>query len=167
MESSQLSHFEVTNKISNKQIVVVTQNIRTPENVGMILRISEAFGVKKVILIGDSPNLSNKKVLRTARSTEKKLVIEFVPNMDNVIDELRVDKFQLLALEATNDSSSISQYLFSKNNKIAIFIGAERFGIDKASLKQLDACVHINLFGKNSSINVVNALAIGLFEITK
>jgi len=56
---------------------------------------------------------------------------------------------------------------FSKYQKIAIFIGAERFGIDEKTLTNLNAIVHINMFGKNSSINVVNSLGICLYEITR
>ena len=167
MNSIQLTHNQVRNNNNNKEIIVITDTIRTPENVGMIFRVSEAFGVKKVILLGDSPKLSNKKVLRTARSTEKNLQIEYVDEIQLVVDDLIKNNFQLIGLELTNSSIGINQFTVSSINKIAIFIGAERFGIDEKILKQLEKIVHIDLFGKNSSINVVNALAIALFELTK
>ncbi len=37
----------------------------------------------------------------------------------------------------------------------------------KAILQQVDAIVHINMFGNNSSMNVVQATSIALYEITK
>ena len=51
--------------------------------------------------------------------------------------------------------------------KLALFIGAERTGISDEIIPELNECVHIDMFGKNSSINVINALSIGLYEITK
>ena len=162
----QLIHSQVVNNKLIKELVVVSENIRTPENVGMLFRISEAFGVKKVFLVGESPNLENKKVLRTARSTDKNLDIQLFNNSEEVIKKLSQDGFQLVGLELTSKSKNIAISDFSKN-KIAIFIGAERFGLSQETLQKLDKSVHINLFGKNSSINVVNALAIALYQITQ
>jgi 23S rRNA (guanosine2251-2'-O)-methyltransferase len=167
MKPIQLTHLQVSNKKTDKDIVVVSNQIRTPENVGMLFRVAEAFGVKSVILAGDSPNLTNKKVLRTARQTEKKLNITCVESIDNVIPELKKNEFHLIGLELTNTSSLLKTYDFNSHKKIAIFIGSERFGIDTSTLEQLDVHLHFNLFGKNSSINVVNALAISLYEITR
>ncbi len=167
MKTKQLAHEEVANKKSKKEIVVVTDGIRTPENVGMIFRIAEAFGVKKVFLVGESPDLNNKKVIRTARSSQKALEIQFLKTMPNLMKKLKKENYLLLGLELTNTSTSIHKFDFTKNKKIALFIGAERFGIAEETLAALDANVHINLFGKNSSINVVNALGICLYEITR
>jgi len=167
MNQVQLTHKEVSNDKSDKEIIIITDSIRTPENVGMLFRISEAFGVKKIILTGDSPNLSNKKVLRTARSTEKELDIQFVANIEEIINTLKTEKYKLIGLEMTSGSKSLHKTDFSSTPMLALFIGAERFGITSTILKQLDTVVHIDLFGKNSSVNVVNALAIALYEITR
>jgi tRNA G18 (ribose-2'-O)-methylase SpoU len=43
----------------------------------------------------------------------------------------------------------------------------EKEGIDSEILKELDSILHFDLFGNNSSINVVNALSVALYEITK
>ncbi len=163
----QLVHSEVLNHDVKTEIIVIAENIRTPENVGMLFRVSEAFGVKKVFLIGDSPNLENKKVLRTARSTEKQLSVQFFETSLNVISQLKKENYKLIGLEHTDKSESLHIANFSNIKKIALFIGAERFGIEQDTLSQLDMVVHINLFGKNSSINVVNALTATLYEITK
>jgi len=163
----QLDHFEVVNKQAIKDVIVVSENIRTPENIGMLFRVSEAFGVKKVFLVGDSPNLYNKKVLRTARSTEKQLEIKLFEDSIPLIKKLKKENYQLVGLELTDISVSLPSTNFLNQDKIALFIGAERFGLSKQTLAQLDRSIHIDLFGKNSSINVINALAIALYELTK
>ncbi len=167
MKPKQLTHKEVENKKNTKEIIVVADGIRTPENVGMLFRIAEAFGVKKVFLVGESPDLKNKKVIRTARSTQKELEIQYLETMPKLIEILKKETYKLIGLELTNTSKSISKFDFTKNKKIALIIGAERFGITPKTLTSLDATVHINLFGKNSSINVINALGICLYEITR
>ncbi len=165
MKTKQLIHSEITNNSKVKEIIVITENVRTPENIGMLFRVSEAFGVKKVFLVGDSPDLTNRKVIRTARNTEKELSIQYFNEMQPLLDSLKNDNYFLIGLELTNNSQNIKNYDFNKHQKIALFIGAERFGISDTTLQNIDVCVHIEMFGKNSSMNVVNALGICLYEI--
>ena len=48
-----------------------------------------------------------------------------------------------------------------------MIVGDENFGISEAVLKVSDTIIHINMFGQNSSMNVVQATTIALYEITK
>ena len=50
---------------------------------------------------------------------------------------------------------------------MVLVIGDENFGISESILKQSDAVIHIDMFGHNSSMNVVQATNIALYEITK
>ena len=163
----QLTHTEVTNTKTNKELIVVAEEIRSPDNVGMILRVSEAFGCKKVIFLGDTANLENRRVKRTARSADKELEVIFNQDSNQVISHLKEENFKLIGLEITDDSQPLKGFDFSITNKIAIFIGNERNGIDFPILKEMDSILHFDLFGKNSSINVVNALSVALYEITR
>ncbi len=163
----QLTHNEVTNTKTNKEIIVVAEEIRSPDNVGMILRVSEAFGCKKVIFLGDTADLENRRVKRTARSADKELEVLFNQHSHEVIQHLKEEKFNLFGLEITDDSLPLKGFDFTERNKIALFIGNERNGIDFPILKEMDAILHFDLFGKNSSINVVNALSVALYEITR
>lgn len=167
MKAKQLTHSEITNNSKTKELIIISENIRTPENVGMLFRISEAFGVKRIFLVGDSPDLKNKKVLKTARNTERELSIESLVEMQPLLNSLKEENYFFIGLELTNNSKNLKEYDFTKHNKIALFIGAERFGISEKTLENLNAIVHIEMFGKNSSINVVNALGICLYEISK
>ena len=164
---TQLSHNEIKNTATNKEIIVVADEMRSPENVGMILRVSEAFGSKKVIFLGDSPTLEKRKVKRTSRSAEKGLAVSFNQLPQEIIKDLKARGFKLIGIEITDNSSAIKEYDFSKINKLAVFIRNEKEGINSAILKQLDSILHFDLFGKNSSINVVNALSVALYEITR
>ena len=163
---SQLIHQEYKKSSHSKEIIIVCENIRTPENLGMIFRVSEAFGCKKVFVLGDSPSLDNKKVQRTARNTDKTLDVTYSNELENTIEFLLEDNFSLYALELTSISTSLDKINMNES-KIALFVGAERQGLSEEALKLIPQHVHINLFGENSSINVVNALSIALFQLTK
>ena len=53
------------------------------------------------------------------------------------------------------------------NQNIALIVGDENFGISEDVLKLCDAVIHIPMYGQNSSMNVVQATNIALYEITK
>jgi len=50
---------------------------------------------------------------------------------------------------------------------VALVIGDENSGISEEILSQCKKQVHITMFGKNSSMNVSQAAAIALYELTK
>lgn len=164
---NQLAHYQIKNSSHNKELIVISDNLRTPENVGMMIRVAEAFGAKKVITCGDSPDLTNKKVLRLARSCEKNILFDSNKDILEAISQLKNDNYTLIGLEITKNSLPIQSFDFKPLNKIALVIGSERQGISDSAIKQLNHTVHFNLFGKNSSVNVINALSIGLYEITR
>lgn len=146
---------------------MVAHEIRSPENVGMIVRVSEAFGCKEVVFLGNSPNLENNRVKRTSRSSEKELKIYFNQNSDQVINELQKNKYELMALEITKKSIPLKKVDFTKQDKIALLIGNERHGISENLLNIIDCHLHFDMYGKNSSMNVVNSLSVALYEITR
>ncbi len=163
----QLNHHNTQNTTVKFPIVVIGEEIRTPQNVGMSLRCSDAFGVSKFYLNSNSPNLENRTVQRTARNTDKTLDIVSYNNTKEVIDFLKKEGYTVIALEITNNSKPINTYNFTQHKKIALLIGSERFGINEEALKMCDESIHISMFGHNSSMNVVNSLSISLYEITK
>jgi tRNA G18 (ribose-2'-O)-methylase SpoU len=72
-----------------------------------------------------------------------------------------------VSLEITSNSEPIHDYAFPKNQPITLVVGDENFGVSEEILKLSDAVIHIDMFGQNSSMNVVQAANIALYEITK
>ena len=83
------------------------------------------------------------------------------------IQELKAENYTLIALEITEKSIPISELKLEKNSKIAIVIGDENHGVSASILEQCDTVVHIEMYGQNSSMNVVQATSIALYEFTK
>lgn len=163
----QLNHESTQNTKRKFPLVVVGEELRTPQNVGMSIRCSEAFGVQQFFLNQNSPDLSNRLVQRTARNTDKNIKVTVYQNIIPLLNQLKEDGYTLIALEITNQSKSILKYSFNAHKKIALLIGSERFGIQEEALAMCDDSIHIPMYGENSSMNVVNSLSVSLFEITK
>jgi len=162
--SLQLNHEQKRFSEKKFPITLICDRIYFQDNIGSIFRISEAFGVEKIIFIGENLPLNPRKINRTSRSTHLAIPYEVIDNEDEITNHL-ID-FEVIALEITSNSQAI-QDLEIPNKKIALIIGNEISGISDKLLEISNQTVHIEMFGKNSSMNVVQAAGIALFEITK
>ena len=109
----------------------------------------------------------HRKISKTARSSEERVAHSQIVDTVAAIRQAQQKGFRVLALEITNTSRAIGRYDFRSLDKIALLVGGERHGVDQATLEAVDGCLHIPMFGLNTSINVVTALSIGLYEVTK
>lgn len=167
MSIKQLAHSEIKNEQKEFPIAVLCENFLSPENVGMTFRSCEAMGVQHLYLSGSTPAPPNRKLTKAARSAHHK--VAFTQELDNIglLQQLKAAGYTLIGLEITNQSQDIRTFDFTTFDKIVLVAGAERYGISEATLQQLDATVHIPMYGVGSSMNVVTALSIGLYEAVR
>jgi tRNA G18 (ribose-2'-O)-methylase SpoU len=162
----QLTHSEYHSEIKTFPIIVFADHLRTPENIGMLFRVCEAFGVEKLYLHEESPNPQSISVKRIARSTNRIVNYQTYSNPIAVLNDLRAQACNILALEITNASKPLQLYKIAADQKTVLVIGAERNGISDEILKCCDEVVHIPMYGSNSSMNVINSLSVALYTLT-
>lgn len=105
--------------------------------------------------------------MKTSRATEKVVDYSIQESAISAVEELKNEGYQIVSLEITNTSEPIHSYTFSTEKPLVLVVGDENFGISDAILKISDAIVHIDMFGQNSSMNVVQATNIALYEMTR
>lgn len=170
----QLTHDQISNDLCDKKkqfpICILSDNIEFPRNIGGLFRIAEAFGVEKIYLSGlsdkKSVTASDLKIRKAARSTHKTVDFSYTESAIEVLDQLKQDGYSIISLEITSASTNIRQFCKSKLNKICLIIGSEKNGISQSLLEASDHTIHIAMYGQNSSMNVVAATAIALYELT-
>jgi len=162
----QLNHHNTFFKKKCFPIILICENVTHASNIGSLFRIADAFGIEKIIFCGNDIRFS-KKSKKTSRATEKTVVSQIRKSLIEVTSEIKKKNYQLIALEITTKSKPIQTYQFNTKAPIALIIGNENFGISKTILNICDETLHISMFGQNSSMNVVQAANIALYEITK
>ncbi len=162
----QLTHYNTNFKTHTFPITLVCDNVTNAPNIGSLFRIADAFGIEKLILCGEHIPLG-RKITKTSRATEKTVNYNIENSASNVIENLKSKGYQIISLEITNTSKPIHSLKFSTEKPIALVIGDENFGISEGILNMSDLIIHINMFGNNSSMNVVQATNIALYEMTK
>lgn len=140
--------------------IVVAYQIKTPENIGSILRLADNAGCKKVIIVTDDENIRMSKVRKTAGLSYDSMNWEICP-ISELFQRIPSD-YTTISLETSSDSESIFKTNLPK--KMAIIVGNEVVGVDSEILDKSDLIIHIPLYGHNTSMNVSHALAVALFE---
>lgn len=162
----QLTHQNTNFKKQKFPIILVCDNISNAPNIGSLFRTADTFGIEKLIFCGDAVSLG-KRMSKTSRSTEKYVNYQLNQCIETVISNLKASNYMLLAIEITEASLPLRIFQIKTEQPIALIIGNENFGISASILKQCHTTLHINMYGNNSSMNVVQAASIALYELTK
>lgn len=163
----QLNHESVPFEKRQFPIILVCDSIVFQPNIGSLFRICEAFGVEKILFLGIGNQMNHRKINKTSRSTHLHVPYELYETKEDIMAFLIKNEYEIIALEITSNSIPIENVEISKNKKIALLIGNEIEGVSDYFLKKSNQVTHIEMFGKNSSMNVVQATGIALYELTR
>jgi tRNA G18 (ribose-2'-O)-methylase SpoU len=164
--ATQHSHRTTPFSKKRRNIILLCDGIQSPANIGALFRLSDALGVHRIIFCNTPLDFSSNRLLRTARNTVS--IVPYTISEVTTLSELEALKkvnYTTLALELTDTSIPLKEFSV-ENRDIVIIIGNERHGVSKEILSQVDYCIYIEMFGKNSSMNVVQATAIALYALT-
>jgi tRNA G18 (ribose-2'-O)-methylase SpoU len=134
---------------------IAIENLERDFNMGTIVRNANAFGVRKIHVIG-----SKQWNKRGAMMTDKYLDIVYHGTIDEFIDSVK-DKV-LIAIDNVEGSTALASTTLDEN-AIMIF-GSEGPGISDELLRRCDKIVAIEQFGSTRSINVGVAAGIAMYE---
>ncbi|WP_299336747.1 TrmH family RNA methyltransferase [uncultured Psychroserpens sp.] len=162
----QLDHYSTNFNKRTFPITLVCENVNNAPNVGSLFRTADAFGVSELIFCGKHIPLG-RKMTKTSRATEKVVNYSISESSFDVVNKLKSQGYFVIALEITTNSKPLKLYTFPKNQSLALIIGDENFGISEDILGLCDEIIHIDMYGQNSSMNVVQATSVALYEMTK
>jgi len=147
------------------EFYVICDNIRSLENIGSIFRTSDALGVSKIFLCGISGKPPHHKISKTALGAEETVPFEYYKQTGRLIDKLKRDKIQIIALE--QDKKAISYDKFKPKFPLALIVGNEVKGVSKKILQKSDKIIFLPMYGKKESLNVSVSFGIAGYEIIK
>lgn len=166
--SNNISSFKKFNELRKDNLsahiskpLIVADRLRTPENMGSILRLAANIGAKKTLFISDVAHLFRlRKIKKNAASARDKTEWEIRDEDD--LSKLIPSDYQLVAIETSEDAHNLFEFQFPE--KVAFLVGNEVYGIRPEILKQAHHQVYIPIPGPVSSLNVSHALSVVIFE---
>ena len=116
----QLNHESVPFRNQEFPIILVCDTILFQPNIGSLFRISEAFGVEKILFLGIGNQMNPRKINKTSRSTHLHVAYELFETKETLSDYLTSNDFEIIALEITSESKPLAEVEIPKNKKIAL-----------------------------------------------
>lgn len=138
------------------------ENIRSLHNIGSAFRTCDGFNVDKIMLCGYSACPPHQDISKTALGAEQVVDFEKHSEILTLINQLKNDGFDIVALEKTKYSEDIKNFKWPK--KTFLIVGNEISGVSPTTLEKCDYTVHIFMGGIKESYNVASALAIALYD---
>lgn len=144
------------------KFVVICDDIRSLFNVGSIFRTADAVGVDRIYLCGitgrPGRSKSDEKLSKVALGAEKIVSWEYRKQSWRLLDELKMQGFEIVSLELTPES--INYVRFKPKFPLALVIGNEVEGVKPPLLKRSDKRIQIPMRGQKESLNVSVAFGI-------
>jgi tRNA G18 (ribose-2'-O)-methylase SpoU len=142
-----------------------------------MFRTADGMGVDKIFVTGftQRPSLkeyemqtkAEKMLSKTALGADKYVEWEGARNISTVIERLKKERVQIVALE--QDERSIDYRKLNseigKDQDVALIVGNEPKGVDKRILKKCDKIIEIPMRGQKKSLNVAVSVGVAGYEI--
>jgi 23S rRNA (guanosine2251-2'-O)-methyltransferase len=157
-------HADASDPIASRRMVLVMDQITDPHNAGAILRTAAAFGVSAVV-VQDRHSPPESGVLAKAASGALDIVpIVVAVNIARTLEELGKLEFWRIALAGDGDMALKDA---RHDGDVALVVGSEGDGIRRLVRERCDVSAYVPIDGAMESLNVSNAAAVALYEISR
>ena len=137
-------------------LIIALENTERDFNMGTIVRSANAFGVRRVIVIGRRQ--WNK---RGAMATDKYLHVEYLPTTAEFVERMREEGRSIVAIDNVPGSVELAQTELPRN--AVLVFGQEGPGISEELIDAAGVIVAIEQFGSTRSINVGAAATVAMY----
>ena len=144
-------------------LVVVTESIEKPGNLGTILRSADAARVSAVIVCDRTTDIHNPNVVRASTGTMFSVPIAEATS-EEALAWLREKGFRILT--ATPHAEKL-HFEVDLTGNVAIALGAEQYGLTARWMDGAELRVRIPMLGLADSLNVSAAATILLYEAVR
>jgi 23S rRNA (guanosine2251-2'-O)-methyltransferase len=147
---------------NHSPVIILTDGITDPHNLGAIIRTAEALGTQGLILPQRRSVGINSTVMKVAAGALEYYPVARVVNLNRALEKLKEEGFWIYGTSA-HTGNPLHKVDFK--GAIGLVIGSEGEGLSLLTQKKCDLLVEIPLTGKTPSLNASVATAIALYEV--
>lgn len=162
-------------KLDKLPLILMADNVRSAQNIGSILRTSDALLVEEVIMAGISATPPSVEITKTSLGAEQSVAWRYVENGVAEVERLKEEGMAIFVLEQIHQSIALQNLMDAvdkvmENNaasKMLLVVGNEVHGVDQAIVDLADFALEIPMHGIKHSLNVAVSAGIALWEFYK
>ncbi len=143
--------------------VIFGYQLKSPENMGHMIRLAANFNCQRVLFVGDKEQVRESKIKKVAGAAFEIVNWSFVGEEDWM--GVLGDEYKYVAIETALNSIDITK--FDMPDNVAFVFGNEIHGLADDIVQQCDAAVHIPMTGRIKSMNVSQSCVVALYEWTR
>lgn len=150
--------------------IAVLENVMNPTNVGAIMRSAAALNIDAVLLTPACSNPLYRRAIRVSMGTVFQIPWTFIG--DEATDQPAVDMellknlgFKTVSMALEDDSVSIDNKALMQEDRLAIILGSEGYGLSQKTIKVSDYTVLIPMSHGVDSLNVAAASAVAFWQL--
>ncbi|KAB7743998.1 RNA methyltransferase [Nostocoides sp. F2B08] len=154
---------ELDEMIGPDPLVLVSQGVEKPGNLGAMLRTADAAGVSAVVAADPVTDWSNPNVVRGSKGTVFAVPVA-AASTERTMAWARERGIRTVATTPDTDTLHTEVDL---TGPVAILMGTEKQGLTDETLAAADVRVRIPMAGTVNSLNVATAAAIVVYEAVR
>lgn len=143
----------------------VLHNLKSPENVGIVVRTHVAFGGEKLVVVGPDPWRLKKRAQAFSRRLEQVTGMTHIPDDDAFFAWCEAEAYVPVAVEIAENAVSLPSFTFP--SRPAVIVGNEAKGLPEAFLRRCAHIVTIPQFGGVRCLNSAVSCCIALYELNR
>lgn len=155
----------------DKKRITLLFDVVNPTNVGALIRSAAALGMDGALLSYASVDPLTRRSARVSMGTVFQIPWTKADKEESegtgLISQLQSYGFKTVAMALTEDSTSVDSDEIRANEKLAVVMGSEGYGLPKEVIDACDYRVMIPMFHGVDSLNVAAAGAISYWELMK
>jgi 23S rRNA (guanosine2251-2'-O)-methyltransferase len=148
-------------------VIIVLDNVRSGLNVGSIFRSADAFNVEKIICCGITPVPPNRDVLKSALGSTETVAWEYAPSALERLAALKNEGVRCFAVEQTENSISLGDFLREVGIRYALIFGNEVDGVGQEVIDGCSGTIEIEQHGTKHSLNVAVCAGVVMHGVLK
>jgi len=146
-------------------VAILLDNVRSLYNVGSFFRTADAAACEKLYLCGITGRPPKPGISKTALGADDTVPWEHHANPIALIQQLRLQHYQIAAVETT--VHSVDLFDWNPVFPVCILFGHEVDGLPKALLDLCDTYIRIPMLGRKHSLNVATAGGVVVYELLR
>ncbi len=153
-------------EVKKLPFAVLLDNVRSMQNVGSILRTSDAFLVAEVIMAGITGVPPHKEISKTALGAEDSVSWRHVEDAVEECRRMKEEGWKICVLEQAHGSIDLMDFRAEEGGKYILVVGNEVSGVDQKIVDMADIILEIPMHGVKHSLNVAVSTGMAIWKIT-